>query len=203
MTDDLDTITLPDGYELVEPPPLAALLSETIPGQNLYNGASPFEAFDGAGTRYISCYAKNPAGVAAFRVFRYGPTGPAEVALPENADARGSLILHPALGRLRYLAFQGQALVARDVPGAAPLAEFGGLTLQQVKDALWQDPWFGGDWLFRALSWGADPRIAALLGNQGDATRIAALEVTTAQQAAQIAALTARLEAASAALDGR
>lgn len=81
----------------------------TIPGYDLYNGASPFCLVDGSGAVWRSFYAKSHAtGQATFRIFRDG----VEVSYGPLCDARGSICADGT-----YIAYNGSTYVEGVIPG--------------------------------------------------------------------------------------
>lgn len=198
MTDPLPTtpFTLPDGYTVAGAAPDSALLGD-VPGYAEYGGATVTQLWDANGAHYIGICAKDSAGTFLFRVFKeIAPEQWSEIALPDKCDGRGSIAVHRYSGECRYIAWRSAQFFQGLIPGAAHFVPGeGGLDIQDVKGALWSDPWFRGDWLYYALTWGADSRVVAALQALDDAAvaRIAALE-------ARVASLETKLRNAGAAL---
>lgn len=188
--------TLPEGYTLADIAPDAAVLGD-VPGFLEYGGATVTQLWDAAGAHYIGICAKDAAGIFLFRVFReVAPEQWSEIVLPDKCDGRGSIAVHRHSGECRYIAWKGAQFFQGLIPGAAHFAAGeNGLDLSAIKGALWSDPWFRGDWLYYALTWGADSRVAQALSALDDVALhgLAALE-------ARVASLETKTHAAGAAL---
>lgn len=190
---------LPEGYTFAES--AGAVLGD-VAGYSEYGGATVTQLWDGAGVHHIGLCAKDAAGVFLFRVFRETAPGAYEhVPLPDACDGRGSIAVDHFSGSCRYIAWRGNQFFENAIPGAVPLAVAGGITIQDVKNALWNDPWFKGDLLYFWLTWGSDPRVATYLASLGAGanealTRRVSMLETTAEDVSR------RLSAGGRALTG-
>lgn len=107
---------LPPGYSF-EPP--ADHPSVLIPGEKLYGGADPSDAWDAADTHWTFCNATGPDGLFRFRAFAMpkGETAYTERKLHDSVDGRGNADVQWKDGIAHYTAWQKDQFYQNAVEG--------------------------------------------------------------------------------------
>lgn len=119
---------LPKGYSLAPPADHPSVL---IPGEKLYGGSDPSDAYDAANSHWAFCDATF-AGLFRYRAFRkkLGEKEYTEMPLPDSVDGRGNTAIQWIDGNAHYMAWQGAQFYPNIVPDFAPFPSIPSLQAQ-------------------------------------------------------------------------